>query len=410
VILAALPLLLASQPVPGFPPEPIRALQGPGEALMMDAPEFAAGPGIRRIWAAPNGAALLAWKEGEVRRWDAAGSSSLKAPGEVSAAAWGAEGASAYGLAFDGVWRAFRIGPGGSWIRDIGMRDSGRFPLIIGRPDADAAVVIGQPVEFDPQSGEVIREERVYIRAGFQGLDEGQSFPRRGSRDGDPFWTPDGLLAIPEAAPKESGGTERRWVLYDPESGSQTLLGSRPATAPRPAHGWAVLESAGAEAAFRGAAVPLKTFWLAEAGSRSVPGLFVESGAEQAEIAASAVWTLRDGVLWRRRLRTVNLQRMRQEMDERDRATALWHAQDAAVALQALSQQSGGSFPAPRAWKEQARPFTRSDATLERFQYTWAGGPIRPGVDPRATPLGFVQGSGGRMWVSLDGFTRWQAA
>ncbi len=408
-MLAALSLLVIQQAAPGYPPEPLRVLAGPGEALMMDPPEFAAGPGVRRIWASPKGRALLSSREGEVVRWDASGSASLKIPGEVGAVAWGGEGAAAYGIAFDGVWRAFRIGPGGAWVRELPARDSGRFPLISGRPDADEAVVIGQPVEFDPMSGEIIREERTYLRVSAQGLAAAASFPRQGSRDGEPAWTLDGLLAIPEAAPKESGGAERRWVLFDPASGSQTLTASRPSLAPPAPEGWAVLESTVAQAPFRGRAEPLRTFWLAEAGSRSVPGLFVDSGAEQAEMAGSAVWTLRDGVLWRRRLRSVNLARMRQEMDDRDRATALWHAQDAAVALQALSLQSGGAFPAPERWRELARPFTRSDATLQRFQYSWPGGPIRAGIDARATPLGYVQGAGGRMWVSLDGFTRWQA-
>lgn len=404
------PAILAAQAGPGLPPEPIQALSGADEAVILGAPVPVSDFGALALQADPGGRAALAVLPGRATLLGPGVSRSAEIlPGPFKVA-WAGPRGTAYILSGGGPWQLTRLGWDGSWSRPLESSVSGQFPLAFGSPVMDEAVVIGQPVEFDPRSGAVLREDRVFLRATAQGLSAPVSSAREGALFDDPFWTSGGeQLCLPEAIGDLSRNTvDRVYTTFDPESGSLTRLPSAPARLNPPAGGWMSLEQAPLKAQLRAGQADGMGLWLTNRTRPGAPGLFIDTDTTAAALTQDAVWTLRNGVVWRRPLERVDLVGLRSRQIAQDRARALWHAQDAASALQNWSRQNGLFFPPPERWASVVRPYTRSDLTLDRFTYTFGGGFAPANQNPASVQLGYVQGAYGRLWVSLDGSTRWE--
>jgi hypothetical protein len=404
------PVFLAAQAGPGLPPEPIKALNGADEAVIVGAPAPVSDFGALALQTDPGGRAALAVLPGKAVLLGPGVSRSAEILPGAFKVAWAGPRGTAYILSGGGPWRLTRLGWDGSWSRPLEASVSGQFPLAFGSPVQDEAVIIGQPVEFDPRSGAVLREDRVFLRATAQGLSAPVSSAREGALFDEPFWTTGGAqLCLPEAIGDLTRSTvDRVYTTYDPESGSLTRLPSAPSRAERAAQSWMILELAPVSAQLRAGQEMAEALWLTNSTRPGAPGLFIDTGVTAFGLTQDAVWTLRDGVVWRRPLERVDLIGLRSRQIAQDRARALWHAQDAAAALQSWSRQNGLFFPPAARWASVVRPYTRSDLTLERFTYTFGGGLAPANQNPASVVLGYVQGAYGRMWVALDGSTRWE--
>ncbi len=298
-------------------------------------------------------------------------------------------------------------------VAAVRVADAGSYPkLVAAPPEVGAAIMIGQEVEFDPQTGRVSREQMIFLTLNPDGeIERVDRFRRETTAPTELTWLagrPELLMQM-ERANLQEGGLDPVWGLYSPANGLLEYADSPPDLGPvdEPE---LTLETRDHEIENRGAMARVQGVWITSQSPGEEGRSLIAPDAEAAALSPNydVLVYSQSGAMFLRRLTKIPLPLYRQQQIDQIQQKAVWHAQDVWQAAARYWADNAERFPSPSDFRERLHWLVRDPDSLKYFTYVYPGGPIpNGGVSSRIT-LGYVNTTIGRATLGMDGRVHWE--